>query len=183
MHVANALLVMAIARVSRRSVGRRRLPSRRLCFRVSPGRPRAGLVTGRVDSMPAFFYLATFLAYVHWRRDLDGRYAAALALFFVALFSKQNTITMAATLAVYDLFFLDREQRGPVARAILAWAPFVVMTGGFLLLRRAIFGHSLRTGQHAGDEIGAVTTMLGHHVRRTLTGQVAPLRGRTFSLP
>src|SRR5215204_559524 len=175
MHVANALLVMAIAR-SAIGLSVAAAVFAAVVFAILPGQVESVVwITGRVDSMPTLFYLATFLAYVQWRRNHRWTtYAAALALFFVALFSKQNTITMVATLAVYDLFLLNREERGPVQRAVIAWAPFAIMTAGFLLLRRVLFGHSLRTGQHTGDEIGAVATMLGHHVRRTLTGQLAP---------
>ena len=81
---------------------------RDLAFAVLPGQAESvAWVTGRVDSMPAFLYFATFLAYAQWRHHRRWRaYAAALALFFVALFSKQNTITMVATLAAYDLLVL-----------------------------------------------------------------------------
>jgi hypothetical protein len=174
-HVANSLLVVAIAR---RAIGLSALAAAfaGVVFAVLPGQVESVVwITGRVDSMPTFFYLATFLAYVHWRQHHHGRaYAAALALFFVALFSKQNTITMVATLAAYDLFYLTAQQRGAWSRAVLAWAPFAAMTAGFLILRRLVFGHSLRAGQHAGSEIAAVTTMLAHHLQRTLTGQIAP---------
>ena len=67
--------------------------------------------------MPAFFYLGSFLAYVKWRRDESVRwYAASLAIFFVALFTKQNTITMVATIGAYDLL-VRRGRRGLVRRA------------------------------------------------------------------
>jgi hypothetical protein len=176
LHVVNALLVMAIAR-SAIGLSAAAAAVAAVIFAILPGQVETVVwITGRVDSMPTLFYLATFLAYVRWRQHRRWTaYAAALALFFVALFSKQNTITMVGTLAVYDIGFLNREQRGPVLRAAFAWIPFAVMTTGFLLLRRALFGHSLRTGQHTGDEIGAVTAMLGHHAQRTLTSQLAPL--------
>ena len=75
-------------------------------------------ITGRVDSMPAFFYLASFLAYVRWRRGgstAHRLYALSLLLFFVALFTKQNTITMVGTLAAYDVLVFRRSWQ-PIAR-------------------------------------------------------------------
>ncbi|CAN5873458.1 hypothetical protein BH18ACI5_BH18ACI5_14080 [soil metagenome] len=183
LHVANALLVFSIAR---RAIGLSALASgfAGVIFAVLPGQVESVVwITGRVDSMPTFFYFATFLAYVHWRQHHRwSAYVAALALFFVALFSKQNTITMVATLAVYDLLCLRQEQLGPLYRAVMAWSPFAVMTAGFLILRRLVFGHSLRAAQHAGSEIDAVTTMLGHHLRRTIAGQIAPFTQADLAL-
>jgi hypothetical protein len=176
LHAGNALLVMAIAR----TVMAVSLPAAAFAgvvFAVLPGQAESvAWVTGRVDSMPAFLYFATFLAYARWRHHRRWpAYAAALALFFVALFSKQNTITMVATLAAYDLLVLTRRERGTVVSAAMAWAPFAILTGGFLLLRRAIFGQSLRAGLQTANEVAAVGAMLGHHVRRTVTGHLEAL--------
>jgi hypothetical protein len=67
---------------------------------------------------------------------------------------------------------LTRRDRGPLLRAFLYWAPFAVLTGGFLLLRRAVFGQSLRPGLQTQDQIAAVATMMDHHVRRTVMGHL-----------
>ena len=72
-------------------------------------------ITGRVDTIPAFFYMSSFLLFAWWRRGratpgarhVSARYAASLVLFFFALFSKQNTITMVPALIAYD-FFIGR---------------------------------------------------------------------------
>ncbi len=72
-------------------------------------------ITGRVDTMPAFFYIASFLLFAWWRRGRSTpgarhvwlRYVASLVMFFFALFSKQNTITLAPALVAYD-FFIGR---------------------------------------------------------------------------
>ena len=69
-------------------------------------------VTGRVDSMPAFFYLASFYLYCRWRAE--GRtplYLWSIAACFTALFSKQNTITLAPALMAYDLVLGRRPLR------------------------------------------------------------------------
>jgi hypothetical protein len=173
-HAGCALLVMAIARTAiGLSVAAAAFAG--LVFAVLPNQVETvAWITGRVDSMPALLYLGTFLAYVRWRQHRRWTlYAAALALFFVALFSKQNTITMVATLAAYDAIVLTRRERGPLLKAVLDWAPFGVLTVGFLLLRRAVFGHSLRPGLETQDQIVSVATMLDHHVQRTLMGHIS----------
>jgi len=112
-HAANAVLVMAIAR---RAAGLAPAAAAfaGVIFAVLPSQiETAAWITGRVDGMPTFFYLATFLTYVIWRERTGTRfYVWSLVLFFIALFSKQNAITVPATLAVYDLLLLDRERRG-----------------------------------------------------------------------
>jgi len=180
-HAANALLVMALARL----VLQVTVPAAAyagLVFALLPVQAESvAWITGRVDSMPAFFYLATFLAYVRWRlsaapagdgarRGSTGWYSFALALFFVALFSKQNTITMVATLAAYDLFVLDRDRRGSLISCLRAWLPFALMTAGYLALRRVIFGASVRGGIESGDQLTAVGEMIGRHLLRTVLG-------------
>ncbi len=172
-HAGCALLVMAIARAAM-GLSAAAAGFAGLVFAVLPNQVETvAWITGRVDSMPALFYFATFLAYAHWRQHHRWpAYAAALALFFVALFSKQNTITMVGTLAAYDAVVLTRRERGPLLRAVVYWAPFALLTGGFLLLRRAVFGQSLRPGLQTQDQIAAVATMMDHHVRRTVMGHL-----------
>ena len=185
-HAVNALLVTALARLALQVT----LPAAAyagVAFALLPVQAESvAWITGRVDSMPALFYLATFIAYVRWRLSAspgDTRathrsapwYGAALALFFVALFSKQNTITMVATLAAYDLFVLDRERRGSLMACIAAWLPFALMTAGYLGLRRALFGASVRGGIESGDQLTAVGEMLERHLRRTVLGHTGSI--------
>ena len=62
-------------------------------------------ITGRVDTIPALFFLGSFLAYASWRRNGERStrlYVYSIVLFFCALFSKQNTIVMVAALVLYD---------------------------------------------------------------------------------
>ncbi len=176
LHAANALLVMAIAR-SVIGLAPWAAAFAGVVFALLPAQAESVVwVTGRVDSMPAFFYLAAFLAYARWRQGHGWHwYVSGLALFFVALFSKQNTITMVATLAVYDLCLLTPRQRGTLIQTAMAWVPFAALTAGYLLLRRAIFGQSLRPGLQTSHEIAGVALMMGRHVRRTMTGHLAAL--------
>lgn len=185
MHAANSLLVMALARIAvRLSIPAAAFAG--VIFALLPVHTESvAWITGRVDSMPAFFYLATFLAYVQWRDGasvnwpvtIDGTrwYALALALFFVALFSKQNTITMVATLAVYDLLVVDRSRRGSLLSCIKAWLPFALMTLGYLALRRALFGASVRGGIESRHQLVAVGEMIERHLSRTVFGHPGPI--------
>jgi hypothetical protein len=178
MHAANAVLMMVLARVALGLSGPAAAFTA-MIFAVLPVQAESvAWITGRVDSMPTFFYLASLLAYVLWRRD-GGRapYAWSLALFFVALFSKQNTITMVATLAAYDLLVLDRARRGPLAACLLAWAPFAVLTAGFLLLRQVLFGSAVRGGVHGDAAVDAFLGMAARHLQHVTLGHKAGVQG------
>ena len=91
----------ARARASRLTVVRLSVPAATFAAAVFVLLPVHGesvaWITGRVDSMPALFYMASFWAFARWRATDRGRgrlYALSLALLFVALFTKQTTITM-----------------------------------------------------------------------------------------
>jgi hypothetical protein len=181
MHAANAVLVMALGRVA---VGLSPAAAAfaGILFAVLPVQAESvAWITGRVDSMPAFFYLATLLCYVRWRQS--GRrsdYGWALACFFVALFSKQTAITMGATLAAYDLLIPGRDadaggKRVSLKGALAAWTPFVVMTAGYLLLRRVQFGHSVRGGVHGRHELETFAAIVGRHFQRVTLGHTVPV--------
>lgn len=173
-HAGNALLVMAIARLG---MGLTPVAAAfaGIVFAVLPsGIESAAWITGRVDSMPAFFYLATFLAYVRWRIEARrSLYFWALALFFVTLFSKQNAITMTASIAAFDILVLDRERRGRWTAAVAAWMPFVLMTAGYLLLRRALLGHTLRGGVSAWHQVETFLGIVWRHLHRVTLGHAA----------
>jgi hypothetical protein len=143
-HAANALLVLAIARaVAGLSVIAATFAA--LVFAVLPLHAESvAWITGRVDTIPALFFLGSFLSYALWRRG-GGRstrlYVCSLLLFFCALFSKQNTIIMVATLFLYDLV----AERQPI-RVSWSWlapyVPYAALTIAYLLLRYALFGRS-----------------------------------------
>jgi hypothetical protein len=178
MHAANAVLVMAVARAAL-GLSARAAAFGAIVFAVLPVQAESvAWITGRVDSMPTLFYLATFLAYVRWRRDGGrGRYAWSLALFVVALFSKQNTITMGATLAAYDLLVLDAARRRSLAACIAAWTPFAVLTTAFLLLRQALFGSAVRGGVASVEALEAFIAMAGRHLQHVTLGHTGAVKG------
>ena len=144
LHAANALLVLAIARV----VARLSLAASGIgaaLFAVLPVHAETvAWTSGRADSIPTLFYLGTFLAYALWRgRGWGWLYGVSLTLFFLALFSKQSAITMVATLALYDVIMLRAFPRAAWT-AVKAYVPFVLMTAGYLVLRLCLFGNAVR---------------------------------------
>jgi hypothetical protein len=167
LHAANGLLVMAIAGTAA-SLSRPAATFAALVFVLLPVQTESvAWITGRVDSMPAFFYLGSFLAYVKWRLGGSIRwYAASLAIFFVALFTKQNTITMVATIGAYDLL---------VRRARLQpwpYVPFAAMTGGYLWLRYLLFGQVAREGSLNAQALHDFGVIFARHVTHVVVGDL-----------
>lgn len=140
-----------------------------LVRRLAPGRLRpalaAGLIfallpvhaeplawiTGKVDSLPTFFYLSTALLFVAWRRGAGTpAYVAALAVYAVGVFSKEILVTLPGLLVAFDLLLF--RPSAPGWRAALptlarVHAPFALTAGGFLVLRRLVFESFAREGR------------------------------------
>ena len=76
----------------------------------------------------------------------------------------------AASIAAFDILMLDRERRGRWTSAILAWAPFVLMTAGYLLLRRSLLGHSVRGGVSAWHQVETFLGIVWRHLHRVTLG-------------
>jgi len=171
-HAANALLVLAVARVA---AGLSFLASTyaALAFAILPLHAESvAWITGRVDTIPAVFFLGSFVAYAHWRRhemQSPGVYLCSLALFFCALFSKQNTIVMVATLVLYDLVAERRPIRASW-RWLAPYVPFALLTMAYLLLRYALFGEVAREGQLTADGLGVSSIFVGKHFQRMFFG-------------
>jgi hypothetical protein len=128
-------------------------------------------VTGRVDSMPACFYMASFLLYVQWRsRRRAALYWWSTAWFFVALFTKQNTVTLLPALVLADWMLLGR-------RPSISWewlrpyVAFALMTAGFLALRYALFGEVARESTLSAERVRLFLTDLSTHLRRMVFGE------------
>ena len=171
-HAANALLVLAIARAV---VGLSFIASTyaALVFAILPLHAESvAWITGRVDTIPALFFLGSFLAYARWRQggaQSTRIYLCSIALFFCALFSKQNTIVMVATLFLYDLV----AERRPI-RASWSWLapylPFATLTVAYLLLRYVLFGEVAREGHLTADGLAVTRIFVGKHFQRMFFG-------------
>ena len=173
LHAANGVLVLMLAwRAARLPLPAATVTA--LIFIVLPMHAETvAWVTGRVDSLPAFFYLASFLAYVRWRaRPGTGRlYWSSVALFFVALFSKQNAITLAPALLLYDTIVERRTVRVSWA-SVAPYLPFAILTLGYLGLRYALFGEVARESQLTAANLSTFGDLVVRHLHRTVFGAV-----------
>jgi hypothetical protein len=171
-HAVNGLLVVAIAG-SVAALGRVAATFAGLVFVLLPVHTESvAWITGRVDTMPTVFYLASFLAYARYRTG--GRfsfYLSSLALFFVALFTKQNTITMVATLAAYDVL-VRRQPIRPLLSFVGPYVPFVLMTVGYLWLRYLLFGQAAREGALNARALEDFRTIADRHLKHVILGGV-----------
>jgi hypothetical protein len=173
LHAANGVLVLVIAL----TVARRSLTASTFAACVFVLLPVHGesvaWITGRVDSMPALFYMASFWAFARWR-DEGSRstrlYLLSVAMLFVALFTKQTTITMVATLAAWDLLMTGWPR--PFWRWLRAYVPFVLMTLGYLALRFVLFGQVVRESTLNAEGIGFFGRLLQHHLAHVVAGRV-----------
>jgi hypothetical protein len=171
-HAANGLVVMGLARAAG-GLGRPAATLAAVVFVLLPVHGESvAWITGRVDSMPTFFYLLAFLAYVRWRAGQPSAYAWSLVWFFVALFSKQNTITMPAALVAYDLIVLRQSPKISWAR-VRPYVPFGVMTAAFLALRYAVVGTVVRESQLNPEGLRLFLDIAIRHTRHVLFGHPA----------
>jgi hypothetical protein len=171
-HAINGLLVIAIARTVA-SVVPVAATFAALVFVLLPVHTESvAWITGRVDTMPAFFYLASFVAYVR-HREGGGRsaYLASLALFFVALFTKQNTITMVGTLVAYDVL-VRRVPIRPLLTFARPYVPFLLMTGGYLWLRYLLFGQAAREDALNARALEDFSIIADRHLKHVILGGV-----------
>lgn len=163
LHAVNGLLVMAVAEAAG---GMTVMPAAfaGLVFVLLPIQAESvAWVTGRVDSLPAFFYFASFLLYVRGGR----RWSAAL--FFAALFSKQNTITMAPALVLFD--WLVRRRRFEVSwQWVRPYVPYVVLTMAFLALRYVLFHEVARESLLSAQRVREFLSDSSRHLVRLVVG-------------
>jgi hypothetical protein len=182
LHAANGLLVMWIAEAA---AGLSLLPATfaGLVFVLLPIQAESvAWVTGRVDSLPTFFYFASFLLYVRSVRRapdstdtglgrLQAEYLWSVALFFAALFSKQNTITMAPALVLFDAI----DPKGP-RRPRWSWEwvrpylPYAVLTVGFLALRYVLFHEVARESLLSAQRFREFLSDSSRHLVRLIVG-------------
>jgi hypothetical protein len=170
-HLANALLVFGAARAAA-GLGLWPAAFAAVAFAVLPMQTESvAWVTGRVDSMPACFYLGSFLLYVRWRAAArPALYAWALVAYFVALFTKQNAVTLLPALVLYDWMLAGRPPR-PSWRWVWPYVAFGVMTLGYLALRYALFGEVARESMLTAERARLFLTDLSTHLRRMVFGE------------
>ena len=170
-HTANTILVFGVAQTAAGlSLGPAAFAA--LVFAVLPMQTESvAWVTGRVDSMPACFYLASFLLYVRWRtQHRAAAYLLSVVMYFVALFTKQNAVTLPAAIVLYDALV----GRAPL-RVSWSWlrpyVPFIVLTALYLALRYALFGEVAREGMLNAERFDLFLQDLSVHLRRMVIGE------------
>lgn len=96
-----------------------------------------------------FFYLASLICYVEFRRGGGRtRYFAALGLFLAAMFSKEEAASLPLTAALIDVMFLGgKEDMSRMARRLV---PFCAIVGFYLAANALVFNYLL--GGHAEPE-------------------------------
>lgn len=174
LHAANGALVFLVAR-SAAGMSAAGAAFAGLVFVLLPVHTESvAWITGRVDTMPTLFYLASFLEYVRWRAHGSSSrrtYALALAWFFVALFTKQNTITMVASLCLFDLL-VGRSGVRLSWSWVRPYVPFVLLTVGYLLLRYLLFGEVVREGQLGTSGLRDLVHLVGRHLTHVVIGKM-----------
>jgi hypothetical protein len=170
-HAANTLLVLAVAI---EAAGLALVPAlvAALCFAVLPMQTESvAWITGRVDSMPACFFLAAFLLFVRWRSSHRGRdYAWAAAWCAVALLSKQNAVILVPCLMAYDVVVGRRAVR-PAWSWLRPYVPFIALTVAYLALRYALFGEVARESMLNPRQFAVFSADLVVHLKRLVYGE------------
>lgn len=170
-HVVNAILVFGLAEVAA-ALSLWPAAFAAIVFAVLPMQTETvAWGTGRVDSMPACFYLAAFLLYARWRAGArPALYLWAVVMCFVALFTKQNAVTLPATLVLYDALVARRPVR-PSWDWLRPYVPFVVLTVAYLALRYVLFGEAAREGTLTAARVDLFLSDLSIHLRRMVVGE------------
>lgn len=186
LHAANGWLVLLVGMEAvGLSVGAAAVAA--LAFAVLPIQTESvAWITGRVDSLPALFYVAGFLAWVRWRKaGGPARYLSALGCLFLALFSKQNTITFVPALVAWDVLVHGERPwagRGAFTAAVRVHLPFVALTVAYLGLRYVLFGAVVREDTLAAQPMEVLVQMLRHHAERLVLGSLTAARAGGWTI-
>lgn len=97
-------------------------------------------IKGRDGLLAAFFMLGSFNLYLRSgrTRTLDAGYIGAVAVFVLALLSKEMAVTLPLLLILYDLCFRPRRLKS--ISGLAAYAPFFAVTLLYLIVRTYVLG-------------------------------------------
>ena len=103
------------------------------------------------------------------RGRLQPAYLWSVILFFAALFSKQNTITMVPALVLFD--WIVRRRRIEIRWAWLRpYVPYIVLTIGFLTLRYVVFHEVARESVLSAQRVHDFLSDSSRHLVRLVFG-------------
>ena len=98
-------------------------------------------ISGVTDLLCAFFVLASFVAYLRSREDRTSSaprvwwQVASLALFAMAMMSKETALVMPVLLVAYEWWLAKKEN---VVAQLARIVPFAVITGAYLFVRHLV---------------------------------------------
>ena len=145
LHIVNAVLVFAFARVTFQTPGMRDVLDRRaqeqaaflaaLIFLCHPIQTQGvSFIMQRAVSLATCFYLLTLVSYARYRLTaVRGFFGLAVLAMSLAILSKEMTITIPVTLAVYEAFFFGPWRQGTFRKA-LRLLPFFLLAGALPLI-------------------------------------------------
>lgn len=98
-------------------------------------------ISARVDLLATAFMLPSFYLYIGaGKRMIGWRYPASLVLFWLALFSKEMSVTLPVLVSLYS--WLYEERGGRFKKAV----PFFILLGAYIAYR--VFGLEVFVAQH-----------------------------------
>lgn len=104
----------------------------------------------RAASMAAFFYLASLCFYVKSRLAQDSRvyYILSLVIAVIAMFTKENTITLPLMVVLYEFFFLKKKNDFDWVKLYPFWLIMFIIPQTMVLTKTARVGeiHSIVEG-------------------------------------
>lgn len=96
-------------------------------------------ISARVDLLAAAFMMPSFYLYMRAGKEFSWRYLASLALFWLAMLSKEMAVMLPVLLSVYSWIY--EERGGRIKKAV----PFFLLLGAYIAYR--VFGLETFAGQ------------------------------------
>jgi len=96
-------------------------------------------ISGRTETISAFFYLLALLCYVKWMRKAERKYlAASIGSFVLALLSKETALTLPLVLVLVGYVFKVKRRSNPQAYDVFFFIALL-----FLFVRYLILGQTI----------------------------------------
>ncbi len=157
-----------------------------LLFAVHPFKTEAVCAIGyRADILAAFFFLVSFLSYIHHHRHKKflraGWIVLSHAAFFLALFTKESAIIYLGIVAAYDFLVRGEKMSGVMKRFFSTYLGFLGITAFYLYTYFFLFPNFtlIYSSVPCGSGVGRVLTIL-HILSSYVTGFFLPFAVKTL---
>ncbi|MBI4832027.1 MAG: tetratricopeptide repeat protein [Candidatus Lindowbacteria bacterium] len=121
-------------------------------------------ISGRGNVLFLLFFLLAYLQYIKADSAAGVRrlvlLSGALAAYAVSLLAKEMALPLPAILFGHDLYFRRECGRKQWRRRLAAYAPFVIITVGYVLLRANVLGRVGQVPYHGGSPYVTFLLML-----------------------